>query len=148
MTLTIGVDVGGTKVAGGVVDEHGTVLASNRRDTPAEDPAGTRDTIVEVAAELAGQFPQATAIGIGAAAWIDAPGDAERTGGAAEGPGAGEIGDTASGGGRSGRTPRRFDVWAAATAEAGVGDVARPTTVDHDVAGDEAGDAAPGDDAV
>ena len=74
MTLTIGVDVGGTKVAGGVVDEQGTVLAANRRETPAEDHAGTRDTIVEVAAELAQQFPQAAAIGIGAAAWIDAPG--------------------------------------------------------------------------
>jgi len=74
VTLTIGVDVGGTKVAGGVVDEHGTVLASNRRDTPAEDPAGTRDTIVAVAAELAERYPGATAIGIGAAAWIDAAG--------------------------------------------------------------------------
>ena len=74
MTLTIGIDVGGTKVAGGVVDEHGTVLAHNRRDTPAEDQAGTRDTIVEVAAELARQYPAATAIGIGAAAWIDAAG--------------------------------------------------------------------------
>ena len=74
MTLTIGVDVGGTKVAGGVVDEHGNVLASNRRDTPAEDHAGTRDTIVEVAAELAAAIPEATAIGIGAAAWIDAAG--------------------------------------------------------------------------
>jgi glucokinase len=74
VTLTIGIDVGGTKVAGGVVDEHGDVLAENRRDTPAEDQAGTRDTIVEVAAELARQFPAATAIGIGAAAWIDAGG--------------------------------------------------------------------------
>ncbi|MEU4427014.1 ROK family glucokinase [Actinoplanes sp. NPDC024001] len=74
MTLTIGIDVGGTKVAGGVVDERGNVLASNRRPTPAEDPAGTRDTIVEVAAELAAQYPDATAIGIGAAAWIDAAG--------------------------------------------------------------------------
>ncbi|HET6532480.1 MAG TPA: ROK family glucokinase [Actinoplanes sp.] len=74
MTLTIGIDVGGTKVAGGVVDEHGAVLASNRRDTPAEDHAGTRDTIVEVAAELATLHPAATAIGIGAAAWIDAAG--------------------------------------------------------------------------
>jgi len=43
-----------------------------------------------------------------------------------------EIGDTERGGGRPTRTPRRFDVWAAATAEAGVDDVARPTTVDHD----------------
>ena len=74
MTLTIGIDVGGTKVAGGVVDEHGTVLASNRKPTPAEDQAGTRDTIVEVAAELAREHPEATAIGIGAAAWIDAAG--------------------------------------------------------------------------
>lgn len=72
MTLTIGVDVGGTKVAGGVVDERGTIVATNRRSTPAEDPAGTRDTIVEVAAELAAKHPEATAIGIGAAAWIDA----------------------------------------------------------------------------
>jgi glucokinase len=74
VTLTIGVDVGGTKVAGGVVDEYGTVLAANRRDTPAEDPAGTRDTIVAVAMELQKQYPQVTAIGIGAAAWIDAAG--------------------------------------------------------------------------
>ena len=74
VTLTIGVDVGGTKVAGGVVDAHGTVLAQNRRDTPAADPAGTRDTIVEVAGELARMYPAATAIGIGAAAWIDAAG--------------------------------------------------------------------------
>jgi len=74
VTLTIGVDVGGTKVAGGVVDEKGTVLAQNRRDTPAHDQAGTRDTIVAVAAELAKDYPDATAIGIGAAAWIDAAG--------------------------------------------------------------------------
>jgi glucokinase len=74
VTLTIGIDVGGTKVAGGVVDEHGEVLASTRRDTPAEDPAGTRDTIVDVAAELAQWYPDAVAIGIGAAAWIDAAG--------------------------------------------------------------------------
>jgi hypothetical protein len=54
------------------------------------------------------------------------------------------------------RTPRRFDVWAAATAEAGVADVAGATTVDHDVPGvsaagerdGAAGDAAPEDGAV
>jgi len=74
VTLTIGIDVGGTKVAGGVVDEHGAVLTSTRRDTPAEDQAGTRDTIVDVAAELASRHPEVTAVGIGAAAWIDAAG--------------------------------------------------------------------------
>ena len=74
MTLTIGIDVGGTKVAGGVVDDRGAVLAQTRRETPADDPAGTRDTIVAVASELAAQHPGATAVGIGAAAWIDAAG--------------------------------------------------------------------------
>ena len=74
VTLTIGVDVGGTKVAGGVVDDQGVVLAHTRRETPAHDPAGTRDTIVAVAAELAAAYPEAKAVGIGAAAWIDAAG--------------------------------------------------------------------------
>ena len=39
MGLAIGVDVGGTKVAAGVVDDDGRVLARLRRDTPAQDPA-------------------------------------------------------------------------------------------------------------
>jgi len=73
VTLTIGVDVGGTKVAGGVVDADGNVLAQNRLPTPAADVAGTRDTIVAVVAELAAAYP-VTAVGIGAAAWIDATG--------------------------------------------------------------------------
>jgi glucokinase len=74
VTLTIGVDIGGTKVAGGVVDAQGRVLAQTRRDTPADNVAGTRDTIVAVVAELAAAYPDATAVGIGAAAWIDATG--------------------------------------------------------------------------
>src|SRR4051812_44029655 len=72
VTLTIGVDVGGTKVAGGVVDDRGAVLAETRRETPAHDPAGTRDTIVAVAAELFAAYPEAKAVGIGAAPWVGA----------------------------------------------------------------------------
>lgn len=71
MTLTIGVDIGGTKVAGGVVDPDGRVLARTRRETPANDVAKTRDLIVEVVAELAAAHP-VEAVGIGAAGWIDA----------------------------------------------------------------------------
>ncbi|ASW57871.1 glucokinase [Plantactinospora sp. KBS50] len=71
MALSIGVDVGGTKVAGGVVDESGAVLTQIRRDTPADDVAKTRDIIVEVATELA-TGRQIEAVGIGAAGWIDA----------------------------------------------------------------------------
>ncbi|MGW4466991.1 ROK family glucokinase [Micromonospora sp. NPDC004704] len=71
MTLTIGVDVGGTKVAAGVVDADGNVLVRTRRDTPADDVAKTRDVIVEVVAELA-TGRDIEAVGIGAAGWIDA----------------------------------------------------------------------------
>lgn len=71
MTLTIGVDVGGTKVAAGVVNTAGRVLLETRRETPAEDVARTRDVIVEVVKELAAEYP-IDAVGIGAAGWIDA----------------------------------------------------------------------------
>jgi glucokinase len=71
MGLTIGVDIGGTKVAAGVVREDGTILARARRETPSRSPDETEDTIAEVVAELAAAHP-VTAVGIGAAGWIDA----------------------------------------------------------------------------
>jgi len=71
VTLTIGVDVGGTKVAAGVVDPAGAVLAQTRRDTPADDVAKTRDVIIEAVTELA-EGREIEAVGIGAAGWIDA----------------------------------------------------------------------------
>ncbi len=71
MSLTIGVDIGGTKVLGGVVEEDGTVIAEARRDTPAEDTGETLDRILEVIEELAGSY-DVEAVGIGAAGWIDA----------------------------------------------------------------------------
>ncbi|HEX6871230.1 MAG TPA: ROK family glucokinase [Micromonosporaceae bacterium] len=69
--LTIGVDIGGTKVLGGVVDADGTVLAMARRDTPADDVARTLDFIVEVVHELTATH-EVAAVGVGAAGWIDA----------------------------------------------------------------------------
>ena len=70
MSLTIGVDIGGTKVLGGVVDTDGKVVAQCRRDTPADDPAQILNRIVEVVQELAAAHP-VEAVGIGAAGWID-----------------------------------------------------------------------------
>lgn len=70
MGLTIGVDVGGTKVAGGVVDEHGQVLARVRRDTPSTDPDATERTIALVVGELLPGF-DVEAIGVGAAGFVD-----------------------------------------------------------------------------
>lgn len=71
VSLTIGVDIGGTKVLGGVVDPEGKVLETCRRPTPANDVAATRDVIIEVVRELAGKH-EVEAVGIGAAGWIDA----------------------------------------------------------------------------
>jgi len=69
MALAIGVDIGGTKVAAGVVDESGTVLALVRRLTPGDDVQATEATIAEVVAELSARY-DVVAVGIGAAGWI------------------------------------------------------------------------------
>ncbi len=71
MALTIGVDIGGTKVLGGVVAADGSVLAQCRRDTPADDPPRIVELVVEVVRELSAAYPVA-AVGVGAAGWIDA----------------------------------------------------------------------------
>lgn len=69
MALAIGVDIGGTKVAAGVVDESGSVLALVRRLTPSEDVAETESVIAAVVAELTARY-DVVAVGIGAAGWI------------------------------------------------------------------------------
>lgn len=71
MSLTIGVDVGGTKIAAGVVDEKGVILHRNRLDTPAGRPEAIISTIVAAARELAAKHTVA-AVGVGAAAFVDA----------------------------------------------------------------------------
>jgi glucokinase len=68
MSLTVGVDVGGTKVLGGVVDASGKVLAS-RRDTPREGGSELTKTIAEVALELM-QTHSVTAVGVSAAGFV------------------------------------------------------------------------------
>ena len=74
MSLAIGIDIGGTKVAGGVVDEDGRVLLRTRRDTPhrSKRPRVVEDTIVDVVEELRAQRPDVTAVGIGAAGFVAA----------------------------------------------------------------------------
>ncbi|AEH10462.1 MULTISPECIES: ROK family glucokinase [Protofrankia] len=71
--LVIGVDVGGTKVAAGVVDGAGAVLSSLRRPTPSQQPSAVADLIGEVVGELrAAVAPRPVrAVGIGAAGLID-----------------------------------------------------------------------------
>ena len=74
--LAVGIDIGGTKVAGGVVDIDGKVIHRARRDTPhrSKSPSVVEGTIVEVVAELmqlAGAEAVA-AVGIGAAGFVAA----------------------------------------------------------------------------
>jgi len=68
--LTVGVDIGGTKVAAGVVDENGAILAHVKRETPSTDPGATEDTVAEVVRELAAGY-DIEAVGLGAAGFID-----------------------------------------------------------------------------
>jgi glucokinase len=67
---TLGVDVGGTKVAAGVVGDDGRILTKLRRSTPAASPARTEQTIADVVTELLGGH-EVEAIGIGAAGFVD-----------------------------------------------------------------------------
>ena len=73
MSLAVGVDIGGTKVAAGVVDEEGVVLARARRLTPSKskEAAAVEATIVEVVQELQATY-DVVAVGIGAAGFVDA----------------------------------------------------------------------------
>jgi glucokinase len=78
--LAIGIDIGGTKVAGGVVDPGGQVLHRARRHTPhrSTKPGVVENTIVEVFDELLAASGHdagggtVTAVGIGAAGFVAA----------------------------------------------------------------------------
>lgn len=71
MKLSIGIDIGGTKLAAGVVDESGEVRQIVRRRTPSQDPELVADVAVEVIGQLRVDH-EVEAVGIGAAGLIDA----------------------------------------------------------------------------
>ncbi|MFC4030309.1 ROK family glucokinase [Streptomyces polygonati] len=69
MGLTIGVDIGGTKIAAGVVDEEGSILETVKVPTPST-PEGVVDAIVEAVRQVSTGH-QIEAVGIGAAGYVD-----------------------------------------------------------------------------
>lgn len=69
MANTIGIDVGGTKVLGGVVSETGEILTTARRDTPREGGRALTQTIADVALDLIREYP-VDSIGVSAAGFI------------------------------------------------------------------------------
>jgi len=69
--LTCGIDIGGTKIAGAVVDDDGVVLEEARVESPATDPEAIEAAVAGLVARLAARHP-VTAVGVGAAGYIDA----------------------------------------------------------------------------
>lgn len=67
--LAVGVDIGGTKIAAGVVDEEGTILAQDRRDTSPRDAAGIDRSIAEIVGTFAETY-EFDAIGLAAAGFV------------------------------------------------------------------------------
>lgn len=68
--LAIGIDIGGTKVKAGVVDEDGQVVESMLRDTPSTSPQAVEQTIADIVTDLRRRH-YVVALGIGAAGFID-----------------------------------------------------------------------------
>jgi glucokinase len=74
MSVTIGVDIGGTKIAAGVVSATGEVLARARRDTPAQDPDQIAHDVAALVTELAADRTDVRAVGVACAGFIDRTG--------------------------------------------------------------------------
>jgi glucokinase len=67
----IGIDIGGTKIAGALVGDEGEILLDERRPTPAGDADAIVETVVEMIGRLAAGREVAAA-GVAAAGFIDA----------------------------------------------------------------------------
>lgn len=69
MSYTAGVDIGGTKIAVGIVDPKGKLVEQKRKSTPVRDP----DAVQEVIVELVDSFDDydIEAVGIGVAGLVD-----------------------------------------------------------------------------
>ncbi len=74
MSLTVGVDLGGTKIGVGVVDEHGTIVAESRRPTPTDSTDAVVRAMAEAVAEVRSGH-EVTAIGVGAPSFVNAQRD-------------------------------------------------------------------------
>lgn len=70
--LSIGIDVGGTKIAGGLVGQDGTLIDSAVRESPATDSGAIVSTIAELVEEFRQRADGAVrGVGVAAAGFID-----------------------------------------------------------------------------
>lgn len=71
MTHTVGLDIGGTKILGLVVDADGAVLAEHRVPTPPGESRAVEDALVGVVDHLRAVAGPVVALGVGAAGLVD-----------------------------------------------------------------------------
>jgi len=67
----IGIDIGGTKIAGALVDPDGSIIREERVATPAHDSDAIADAVIELINQLS-EGVQVVAAGVAAAGFIDA----------------------------------------------------------------------------
>jgi glucokinase len=73
-TQAIGLDVGGTKIAGGVVTADGDIVERiSPVSTPVKDQTAILATLFQIINGLQARHPQVKAIGVGAAGLIEWP---------------------------------------------------------------------------
>ena len=71
MSFTIGVDIGGTKIAAGLVDEDGSVVEQAKVDSPATDTDAIAAAVEDVVRRLR-EGHDVAAVGVSAAGFVDA----------------------------------------------------------------------------
>ena len=69
--LSVGIDIGGTKVAAGVVDPGGGIAERLQVPTPSRSPQEVEDAIVDLVTQLCARHEHVESVGIGAAGWVD-----------------------------------------------------------------------------
>ncbi|MHB8511161.1 MAG: ROK family glucokinase [Actinomycetota bacterium] len=67
----IGIDIGGTKIAGAVVSENGEIVARSLIETDADAPNAIVTGAIKIALELKAVAPSVCAVGVGAAGLVD-----------------------------------------------------------------------------
>ena len=81
MSLTVGVDIGGTNILAGLVDESGRIVARTRRATDPSDPDRIETAVADAVAELLTEFTADAAsanttavdgVGVAAAGFVSA----------------------------------------------------------------------------
>lgn len=77
--LVAGIDIGGTKIAAGVVDPAGQLVARREVPTPTESADALVGTVIELVRDLAAEAGGLSAVGVGVAGLVDPAGAVVRS---------------------------------------------------------------------